>query len=292
MADEILDYGVIAPKVRNLHTAIDNKLWRERHPRLDEVDGAGRLISSHFKVAVNLFQSVMFLCADSSADPMRRPEFGVAAQPLVRGLVESLFSIGFVFEDLHTNVHWYWTSGWYENKRLLEQWERRHGGDSEWTALLAEHRGLLERKRQELRLPPDDEEGSSNKPRPWPRPGEMRRSITCSEKGKVLAYVYDWYYGPLSCSTHLRAPGLGTDAALLLARDHLEDFENRLERFKSDQSMAALTLLLAIESELQHELTLGLASDLAFVWVIVGKYAWGADDLYKMRYQRLLGFGG
>ncbi len=290
MADEIFDYGVIAPTVKNLYTATDNKLRRERHSRLDEVSGAGPLISSLFKVAVNFFQSGMFLCADSRADPMRQPEFGVAAQPLVRGLVDCLFSIVFTFEDLPTNVRWYWTSGWYEKKRLLEQWERRHGSDPEWAALLAEHRGSLEQRRQTLRLSPSEQD--SERPKPWPRPAQMRKAIKCSQKREALQYVDDWLYGPLSCSTHLRAPGLETSAALLLARDHLEDFEKRLARFSSDHSVAALTLLLSIESELEHELNLGLANNLAYVWVIIGKYAWGADDLYQMRYQRLLGFAG
>jgi hypothetical protein len=127
--------------------------------------------------------------------------------------------------------------------------------------------------------------------RRWPHPGGMLKQVRSSERKVFLQYLSDWFYGPLSSSTHLSAPGLGTSAALLLAREHLDDYEARLEKFKSDQVFMALTLLLAIVSELQIELGLSLAERLGYLWVIISKYAWGADDLYAKRYQQRLGFG-
>jgi hypothetical protein len=214
----------------------------------------------------------------------------VAAPPLLRVLADSLFTLVFLFDDLPTNVRWYWTAGWHEAHCRYAQWERRHGNDPDWTDLLAGQRQLIEREREHWGIA--GEEQARRKVNHWPNPGRMPRATRCPTRKDFLEYLKAWFYGPLSSSTHLSAPGLTTSAAFLLARDRLDDYEHRLNKYKSDQTFIALTLLFAIVSELEVELHLGLAERLGFLWVIVSKYAWGTDDLYTKRYQSLLGFPG
>ncbi len=120
----------------------------------------------------------------------------------------------------------------------------------------------------------------------------MRSAARCPKRQAFLEYLTAWFYGPLSSATHLSAPGLTTSAAFLLARDHIDDYEPPLAKYRSDQTFIALTLLFAIVSELEIELGLGLADRLAYLWVVISQYAWGAEDLYTKRYQSLLGFPG
>jgi len=285
---DVFDYQVIASDVRRLRIATDNKLEREAHPRLDRISGAQPLIHSLFKVSANAFQSVMFLCTDSNADPGRRPEFAIAAPPLLRVLADSLFSIVLLFDDLQTNVPWYWTSGWREMYRRYTQWEERHRNDPAWTHLLAQQRRFIDSSHKEWGIGHSEKLFPENKH--WPYSSRMPRAARCPQRKAFLNYLKAWVYGPLSSSTHLSGPGLTTSASFLFARGHLDDYEERLAKYTSDQVFMALTLLFAIVSELEVEVSLGLADRLAYLWVIIGKYAWAAEDLYLKRYQALLGF--
>jgi hypothetical protein len=129
------------------------------------------------------------------------------------------------------------------------------------------------------------EEASPVKIKYFPNPGKL--PSLCAEPKKAFGlHLRDWFYKDLSSASHLSFVGFFRGAGQL-SRPRSE-WEHLLPKVKSDQVFRAVTLLLALLSELEIALSLEERSRLTYLWSIVSNY-WGeAKEVYDMRYAAAL----
>jgi hypothetical protein len=130
-----LDFSLIQEKYEVLLAAMELKLDREFPPGHD-ASGAKVVLYFTFKVARNTYKTVMFICADKPKDSSRLLSYSVSCPPIVRSLVDSLFTLVFILEDLDARASWYHKSGWREHEERYVRYKEAYGADPEWAKYL------------------------------------------------------------------------------------------------------------------------------------------------------------
>jgi hypothetical protein len=284
--EEGLDFGLIRDEVENLCQAVHNKIEREWPA---DGDDAGRLpvmLRALVLVSANTFRTIRFVCAERPPNPDRRPEFVVSVPPLTRTLVDTLFTIVFLYNSPEDNLRWYWRSAWREFSEELGRARRDHGTDPTWQVWITNLEAIVNQARGwwDIGVRPDDATGPY-----WPHPGRMVRDRSLSDAHRdYLQYLTDWYYRSLSQESHLSGPGLIIRSFVLFEQPENPMRESNLAKLRSGNFFTALVVLIAILSEIEAELELGLASRLAFLWGMMIPYSEPAKELYDYRYRRLL----
>ena len=113
--DKVLDFKVIGQRLDEALEALKNLIDRD-WPRQYAIPGARALFLTMIKVAINTYQSIRFLAADSPKDSAPPLEFALSIPPLTRSLLDQLFAVVFLTEDPTTRTSWYYKGGWREAK--------------------------------------------------------------------------------------------------------------------------------------------------------------------------------
>ena len=291
--EKVLNFRVIRDPLDEALEALKNLIDREWPKGLETIPGAHALFLTMLKVAINTYQSVLFIAADLPKDSAPPLEFALSIPPLTRSLLDQLFSVIFLSEDLPTRVQWYYKAGWRESKEAYDRYNSRYGEDPGWASWLASYGTFQERIRIDWGM--SDEEIASLKEKKekkkkikfWPIPSKMPERALNSENRVFLEYLGAWFYRTLSQDAHLSFPGLVHRGSALLLEPG-EEREAQLIKRKSQALGTTITVLLALASEMEHLLQFGRGEKLAFVWTVLIGYWEEADDLYKMRYAQFL----
>jgi hypothetical protein len=232
----------------DLLKAIENKIDRERR---DEVEARARgmriWLLTNLRVSREMFTAIESMTGDGEGTPVRK-ETSVAVPPLARVILESLFSLTFVFDSPSNRLPWFWKNTWREIKRERDEYDE-YTGDPDWDAWLAkldseaaEWQNLLAEHGTPLSL---QQLGDYTTVEYWPTPGRMRAKCISQERKDLIAYFAARYYAPLSAAAHLSGTGLLAQGGIFL-RDQPPDM---LQKYFSDQVLKALTLLFALASQ-------------------------------------------
>lgn len=284
-AKKVLDFGVVQKDWDSLLEGMTLKLERE-FPAGAASTGARELLWLTFRVALNTYRSMAYVCGDKPPDPLRRLEYAISCPPIVRTLVDTLFNVIFALEDLEQRATWYYKSGWREDQEKLEQYEKEYGHLEEWKSWLEvfkkghEHgRGVWGITEEEYKNPKLIEW--------WPIPSWMISKARPDNQG-FLQFLNDWYYRELSQESHLSFPGLVARGSLLMALDKKEEHaEEHLVQNKSTQMVMAVTLLLGLCSEIEHHFNFGFKQRIVVLWGIFSELPI-PKEMYDKRYAKLL----
>ncbi len=287
MADDknVLDFRVIARPLDELLQATANIV---RYQFAGTLPGnmADRILVMLMKIARIDYKSILQLCDEKAVN--YRLEHAASIPPLSRCIADALFTVVFLLDDIEGNSRRYWRAGWRETCEYFRMALATHGNDPKRRAWLEGMADFLWRTMDETGVQPD--EVAELQIDRWPIPGRMLKSKTLSpQRLDFLKHLNDWYYTRLSKISHGSAPGLSMRGAFLM--ENLLDRDERdarLEQFKSDNVFVAITLVLALASEIQVGLKLELAQRARFVWTIVNQYWAEAAEVYDMRYAALL----
>jgi len=281
--DKVLDFRVIEKPLDEALEALKNLIDREWPKQLDKNPGARALFLTMIKVAINTYQSVRFLVADSPKEREAPLEFALSIPPLTRSILEQLLAVTFLAEDLATRTQWYYKAGWREAKEAYERYRAKYGENREWANWLELNGKFLENIRTTWGVS-DEEAADLRRIRYWPIPSKMKDQ---AKDRAFLEYLDAWFYRTLSQDAHLSFPGLAhRGAALLLGPG--EERTAQLEKRKSNAVFTTITMVLALASEMEHLLQFGLGERLAYVWGVLIEYWEEAADLYRLRYATLL----
>ena len=280
--DKVLDFKVIGQQLDEALEALKNMIDRD-WPRHYDIPGARALFLTMIKVAIITYHSVRFLAADSPKNSAPPLEFALSIPPLTRSLLDQLFAVVFLTEDLTTRTLWYYKAGWREAKEAYDRYNAKYGEDQKWAHWLTLNGEFLESIRTEWGVS-NEEAADLNRIKYWPIPSQMKAQAKDRE---FLTYLDDWFYKTLSQDAHLSFPGLAHRGAALLIKPG-EERTAQLEKRKSQAVFTTVTIVLALASEMEHLLQFGLGGRLAFVWGVLVKYWEEAEDLYRMRYEQLL----
>ncbi len=289
-----LDASVITQPLDSLLTALENKIEREWPRHLTSVRGSRELFLLTLKTASATYRSVRWLCADKPPDPDRRLDYAVSVPPLNRTILDNLFTMIFVMEDLPSRCEWFFKADCSETRIELKRYEAEYGHLPEWRAWLVRLAAHSDGGIAFAGISPDEIANPSSIPG-WPNPGKMVNYKVSSKSPlpptrAFLKYLNDWFYADLSQQSHLGGSGLIKRAGGLI-NDYRRnpESETELRRYKNSKVGETIALVLALASEIEAYLNFGLREKAQYVWGVVSPYIVVAKELHEKRYASLLG---
>lgn len=286
--DKRLEFRVIGEHLSSLSEATINKLEREWPRRFAHIGGAQVLFRLLTVVAVTTYETVKYFCADKPEDALRKISFGSSSPLLLRSLVDEIYIVVFLGEDLERRVPWYYRSGWREISDRDASYRERYGKDGAWPEWLEEHRRFLGATQRDWGIKEADAKNPKSIKR-WPTPSQMIKLSELSPGSrKFFESLEAWFYRELSQQTHLTFPGLSRRGATFLRKkgDPLRDSYWLKQR--SDSVGYAVVFLLAFLTEINHLFGFDLGQRIAYLWGVLREYSGVAEGLLEERYQLLL----
>jgi len=283
-----IDFRIVGPQIDSLLIAFTNTIEKEWPAKWERLGHAQLLVMGSVNLSATTYQLVRFLCKDRGQyrDPWQKREFVTAVPVLTRSILDSLFTLVFLFDDVPSKAELFVKGGWREMCEATDRAERNHRSEPKWTKYLQERAKSMEAMRQMGSLPPPGSEIS--RLRYWPTPGQMIRWPKLShERRNYLTNLNDWYYRELSSSAHLSLPGLILRVRPLLLRDS-DESETSLRKLKANCFPLTICLLLCILSEVQVEAEFTFADRLKYVWRVLREYYDQIEEIYQMRYNSRL----
>lgn len=237
------------------------------------------------KVSKNIYDTIIHLCQEKLRDPFQKAEFSLSSRPLIRVLLDILANLLFLSENLKERVSWYRKSGWREQMEWLKRFDR-YRGDPNWDAWLAEMEQFLDNEKASANISQQEEADPKKKIKYWPYLAQMKKMATSADIRTMIEYIETTFYREFSQESHLTWPGLkSTGAALLI--DNPEDQWQFLKQ-RSDSVMFAVTMILAILSEVEALLNFGRTEKLKTVWRVMSETFYLVKEFYEERYEDLL----
>ena len=289
-----VDFKVVVDPLDSFLSALENKIDREWPKRLPQQSGARELILLTLRTAVATYRSVRWLCADKPHDPHRRLEYSISVPPLNRTILDNLFTLLFVLEDLPTRCSWYFKADWRETRLDLIRHKEEYGQLPEWQDWLKRLEEYSDAGIAIAGLTPAEVASPQTIVR-WPNVGAM---VTYGVSSKAplppnrafMKYLNDWFYADLSQQSHLAGSGLMKRAGALI-NDYRRNprTEENLKRYRNSQVGQTLSLILALGSELETHFGFGLRERAQYVWVLMAPYIVVAKELFEKRYAASLG---
>ena len=289
MPDEIpkLPFETIRDQLHTLIIAVGNKIRLEWPTKWKSHPEAAVVLRATVEVAGNTYHTIRILCADPHPHPSVKPEYVVSAPPLTRSILDNLFTIVFLFEDLPVRTKWFLKSGWRELYEENQRYQLRYGSDPLWAGWLTNRLSFQDQMKTEWGIS-GQEAANPAKIKWWPNPGKMtNHTDTSNVRRQYLAYLNDWFYKELSSASHLSWPGLASRSMHLLNQDR-EQRDRDLNKFRSDCFTMTVAILLAVLSEIQVELGYDLSPRLKYIWGILKPGFTMVRELYEYRYEALL----
>lgn len=269
----------------------DSPEW-EWPKNLAHITGARELFLLTLRTADVTSRSIRFLCAEKPPDPHRLLEYCLSAPPLNRTILDNLFTVLFVLEDLPERCAWYYKAAWREERLELQRYQAEYGQSpewDEWLGQLAAHSmfciKFLGISAEEVAQP-----AKMNR---WPNAGAMvtygLNPSTAKPPGRAfMEYLNDWFYKDLSQQAHLGGAGLMKRASVLLNDRKDPERQRALTKSKYVWIGQTIALTLALASEIEGHFHFGQRERLNYVWGLAAPVIGVVKELYDKRYSRLL----
>ncbi len=104
-----------------------------------------------------------------------------------------------------------------------------------------------------------------------------------------MKYLDDFFYTDLSQQAKLGAWGIIKRAGFLIDEIHsMPDVEEQLRKYRYAQIGQAVTLVLALASEIEAHFDFGLKEQARYVWSVAAPFIVVANEVYEKRYRELL----
>jgi hypothetical protein len=278
-----IDAKVIEEPLDMLLTAASNKLEREWPASVPCHPSSPVYLRAFVLVSHNIFRAMRYFCADKPPDPSRKPEYANAARPLARVILEIVFNVIFLLEDLTSRTERFEKAGWRSMAEDLERFTKSYGEDPDWSPYLKVFGDHVERGREFFRLTEAEFENPRSIPK-WPLPRGMREQAS-TEVAAHLQYLADWFYKNLSEDAHVNWLGLvRLGAGLMGDYGGVIDVDWNLAKQKSDTLATTVILLLVLLSELEISLKLGLGPKLPYLWRIMNEGFLASKEVYVRRF--------
>ena len=285
--ERTLDHNIMASKINDLIEFYINNIDRGfPFKKFVAKNGRGMFLTFAY-VAKNTYRSILFLCDMVSKDPARRIEYSISSIPLLRVILEEIFTLVFISEDVEKRIEWYHKAGWRESKEEYDRCLALYGKDNNWATWFMEYQNHLDKAKKLFDITATEFSNPEKNILRWPTPGRMKNHVKSSVLTDFMQYLQDWYYKQFSQASHLTYPGLAVMGSHFLPSVSATK-ENNLKKLRSDCAFHSITLILAFFSEVENILKFSHKEELKYLWTVVGEYWEYAKELYDRRYQSLL----
>jgi hypothetical protein len=291
-----LDYQKVNRELVTLFEATANKLEREWPARYANVDSARVIFYQSVRIAINTYNTILWICADTPKDPDRKPVYALSLAPLTRTLFEQLVMLLFLLEDVPQYIQLLFKTGYAARRAELDHVLKYHGSLPEWQDYIDALRKQIAVEEQEVQLTQAEIQHPESTIGKWPTPGKvlkrLRRDHPASPNIDFIEYLDSWMYRELSEQTHLEAHGL-TQRGMFFSPDisrHLFGdtweavMDAHLERYRVKQVFTAIALMLAICSEIEVHFKYGLNQRLRYLWTYMSPSSGIIKDFWETKY--------
>lgn len=291
---ERLDDRVIREPMRDLSEAIQMLVDRDFPRQYQPIIGFHVLVQGNLRISTTSAQAIRYLCTDAPVDPGHQKEFVVAAFPVARTILESLFALVFLFDDPKENTNWYYRSTLRILYEQLERWKRKFSNVEDWHDFLEQRESYLLGNAAQMGLSLEQISSSdSNKKRGikrFPTPSRMVQgnAIKEQQRKEFLQFLNQWYYGWLSEASHLSGSRLIPANYMLAGETFHGPYALTWELYKTEAVVTSDTLLLAILSEIIVECGYDLKPKAQYIWTLLSLNNPFSKVLYEKRYQQIL----
>lgn len=287
---DILDYRVVGDGLKDEMEYYINNLERDfpdNFVRDKDWDGMLRVtLLSLAHVARNTYRSIIYLSDTVSKDPKRKIEFAISAVPLNRVILEEVFTVLYMSDNIELKIEQYCKAGW---RHLREEYDRNqleYAQDADWKEWFNECKKHLDDEKIMFKITPTEEANIKSINR-WPTPGTMTDNTKPTEIKDFMRFLFDFVYRPLSQGPHLTYSGLAETGSHFLpaAIDYKEE---RIATLRTQYVFQAATFVLSFLGEIENIFKFGHKEKLKYLWTIVSNYWPESKALYKKRYKALL----
>lgn len=291
-----LDYQKIKRELLTLFEATANKLEREWDARYADVDSGRVIFFQLIRIAINTYNTIVWICADSPKDPDRKPIYALSLAPLTRTLFEQLIMLLFLLEDVPQYIQLMFKTGYAAKRLELEHVLKYHGNLPDWQHYIDFLRNQIEIEEQEVKLTQAEIQHPESTIGKWPTPGKilkrLRRDHPISPNINFIEFIDSWLYRELSEQTHLESRGLtqrgmyfSPDIAQRLFGDEWERvMDEHLAQYRGKQVFTAIALMLAICSEIEVHFKYGLNQRARYLWAFLSPTSGIIKDFWETKY--------
>lgn len=287
-----VDFRPITPKLKGFFFNLERELGKRAEQAASTSQAQALVFLRVSCLAVsNYFQTACWLASDKD-ETGKRPRWAMLAIPsIARTMLDCLFTLVYMLEDLDQRSDLYHRSSYRETAEELQLYQQFHG-------LKPDYREYINKQKQALKLTAPIHGLSSQEVSDpqhldyWPTPTQIvKGKLAKRGNRRFLRWLNDWSYRDVSQVAHQSSLGV-LKTAMFLLEDTFPDKEDLIDdvgmRFKSMHLAIATVALLSFGSELNSHFGLGHDSDLRYIWgLLLGGIVW-ADEAWEMRYSKLL----
>jgi len=275
-------------ELKEVGTAIRNLIDRQAPHSVTKIIGWHEFLNVSVLASQAIFRSITYLSRDKTfpGETPPDPELGLTTSPLVRSLLELLFTIIFIKEKPGPRVKWFHRAGWKELRRMSNELNIRYERDSAWENHLKELVNSVEKVRLVHRIPKRFAMDDTLIKR-WPD-GTKILKIGLKKRTHRFVEHISLLYSTLSQDHHLSGGGIIRVYAKLLIPDDDDRRAPILKALKHRNALLAISILLAIYSEINDICKFNRGTKLAYCWdILVGHFEF-ANELHSLRYKAML----
>ena len=285
------NYQLVATKLDGLYINISRDL--ERQIQLSAVRGHGQhersisVIMVMLRFAWNSYGAVRYITADTPPDPNRKPNYVIVIPPINRQLLDLLFSLVYMLDDLIPRSLAYQRAGWRDLVEERSTIRAEYGNDVEYEGFLESLDAQIDHMAEVFQITPEEQDNPTLVDY-WKTPFKLaKRESKC--RG-YLQFLEKSIYRDVSAHAHLTFAGLQKISCFLVS-DLLGDAVPEEKRTRAMQSLhfqqvsRTAIFFLAVATEIDTYLKLGNHSSIDYLWVIFSEHVVEAREMYEFRYQ-------
>ncbi len=285
------NFGLVTKKLEGLLINVDRDLQRYAEQALQsgnqERERCLVLLNIMVRFAHNSYNSVRYLCADTPEDPNRKPNYVLVVPNINRQLLDMLFSLVYMLDDLEVRSLQYQQAGWRELFEEYKQYHTRFSKDPEWTNHFAAVEAALNNSAVRFKISPEQRQNPKSIDY-WGTPTQLKDKPTKSRQ--YLRYLTKWLYGDTSAQAHLSFGGMLKVAPFILAAvggDAEEMVKNRtIHQYRYQAISRSSIIALAIGTEINNHYHLENEAQVDYLWTIFSEYSAEGKEMYEARYKK------
>lgn len=287
-------YPLVAERMDGLLINVDRDLQRRGNQALQRGESDAErcilLLNVLVRFARNSYDAVRYVAGNTPEDHRRRPNYVMVVPAINRQLLDLLFSLVYMLDDLSARSLQYQRAGWRELDQEYRMFKTQFSTDPEWKQHFKNVKGLLDGMIRQFGIAEPERKDPTRIPF-GKHPFELKDEQT--ESRPYLRYLAKWMYGDTSAQAHLSFGGLVMVGPFLVAdivggQDE-EWVKNRIihqYHFRHFSRTAIVTL--AIATEIDAHYRLGNAGTASYLWNLFAEYCAEAKEMVQHRYEKLL----
>lgn len=285
------NYELVRARLDGFFFNVERDLQKQIGMAIRSEDGESErclsLLIVFLRFARNSYDAVRYVTANATHEPDRRSNYVIVVPSINRQLLDLLFSLVYMLDDLGPRSLEYQRAGWRDWMEEKSQFEAMYGADAKWQQYFADLDVQLNRMERRFHITAE-ERANLDLVNYWPTPFKITKRNGASQP--FLEHLEKWIYKDVSLQAHLGFAGLQKISNFLVS-DLLGDQVSEEQRHRAlssyhfQQVSRVAIAFLAIATEIDTYCSLGNSADADYLWTVFSEYVAEAKKIYELRYR-------